>query len=59
VRGPGGRQHPPSSLAGSRGGVFVWQATAEYAHATDPAGHTLREAPGSHLRAMAAGRVSC
>ena len=49
----------PSSLAGSRTGVFVGQATAEYAELSGPlAEHDLREATGSHLRAVTSGRVS-
>ncbi|WP_179079496.1 type I polyketide synthase [Streptomyces rectiverticillatus] len=48
----------PSSLAGSRSGVFIGQATADYADGADPAGHTLGDVTGSHLRAMAAGRIS-
>ncbi|MFF4218697.1 type I polyketide synthase [Streptomyces nondiastaticus] len=45
----------PSSLAGSRSGVFIGQATADYA---DGGRHTLGDVTGSHLRAMAAGRIS-
>ncbi|MDH6112527.1 acyl transferase domain-containing protein/aryl carrier-like protein [Kitasatospora sp. MAP12-15] len=49
----------PSALAGSRTGVFVGQATAEYAESSGSlAEHDLREATGSHLRAVTAGRVS-
>ncbi|WP_328315567.1 type I polyketide synthase [Streptomyces sp. NBC_00388] len=49
----------PSRLAGSHGGVFVGQATAEYAD-TDPHPHEpdVRGMVGSHLRAVTAGRVS-
>ncbi|MFV0132629.1 type I polyketide synthase [Streptomyces sp. HMX87] len=49
----------PSRLAGSRGGVFVGQATAEHAD-TDPRGHAqdVRGMVGSRLRAVTAGRVS-
>ncbi|MGW1048437.1 type I polyketide synthase [Streptomyces sp. NPDC002521] len=50
---------PPSRLAGSRGGVFVGQATAEHAE-TDPRAHEpeVRGLVGSRLRAVTAGRVS-
>ncbi|WP_416961484.1 type I polyketide synthase [Streptomyces sp. Agncl-13] len=50
---------PPSRLAGSRGGVFVGQATAEHAE-TDPRAHEpdVRSMVGSRLRAVTAGRVS-
>ncbi|MEU7649826.1 type I polyketide synthase [Streptomyces huasconensis] len=49
----------PSQLAGSRGGVFVGQATSEYAE-TDPRSHDpdVRGMVGSRLRAVTAGRVS-
>ncbi|MEY9847848.1 acyl transferase domain-containing protein [Streptacidiphilus sp. BW17] len=50
---------PPSSVRGSDGGVFVGQATAEYADATGH--HTtadVRAMSGSRLRAVTAGRVS-
>ncbi|MFF9286476.1 type I polyketide synthase [Streptomyces griseosporeus] len=49
----------PSLLAGSRGGVFVGQATAEHAD-TDPRPHApdVRGMVGSRLRAVTAGRVS-
>ncbi|MEU7581665.1 beta-ketoacyl synthase N-terminal-like domain-containing protein [Streptomyces sp. NPDC041068] len=49
----------PSRLAGSRGGVFVGQATSEYAEA-DPRTHDpdVRSMVGSRLRAVTAGRVS-
>ncbi|GAB1340106.1 hypothetical protein ACE1SV_66960 [Streptomyces sp. E-15] len=49
----------PSRLAGSRGGVFVGQATAEHAD-TDPRAHApdARGLMGSRLRAVTAGRVS-
>ncbi|MFJ9823423.1 type I polyketide synthase [Streptomyces sp. NPDC101160] len=49
----------PSSLAGSRGGVFVGQATAEYAEATgDAAVADVRAMAGGRLRAVTAGRLS-
>lgn len=48
----------PSSLAGSRTGTFIGQATAEYAEGVPLTEHTLSEATGSHLRAMASGRIS-
>ncbi|WP_333767254.1 type I polyketide synthase [Streptomyces sp. IBSBF 2435] len=49
----------PSLLAGTRGGVFVGQATAEHAE-TDPVAHEpdVRGMVGSRLRAVTAGRVS-
>ncbi|MET7570706.1 beta-ketoacyl synthase N-terminal-like domain-containing protein [Streptomyces sp. NPDC005492] len=49
----------PSSLAGSRTGVFIGQATAEYGE-SGPSAHErdIREATGSRLRAVTAGRVS-
>ncbi|WP_159030248.1 type I polyketide synthase [Streptomyces sp. CB01201] len=46
-----------SSLAGSRCGVFIGQATSDYAREDVPE-PSLRETTGSHLRAMAAGRIS-
>ncbi|WP_067687312.1 type I polyketide synthase [Nocardia jejuensis] len=47
----------PSSLAGTRGGVFVGQATAEYSEQyAEPLG--IRQAAGSRLRAVTAGRLS-
>ncbi|MFE0646713.1 type I polyketide synthase, partial [Streptomyces sp. NPDC058877] len=48
----------PSSLAGSRTGVFVGQATAEYSRRDTPETYTLRDVAGSHLRSMATGRIS-
>ncbi|RNF92751.1 polyketide synthase, partial [Streptomyces botrytidirepellens] len=49
----------PERLAGSRTGVFVGQATAEYAEAEDaPAEPVLRDAVGARIRAVTAGRVS-
>ncbi|MFF0013342.1 type I polyketide synthase [Streptomyces sp. NPDC005374] len=49
----------PSSLAGSRGGVFVGQATAEYGDAGSPNRHRdVHEVVGNRLRAVTAGRVS-
>jgi len=49
----------PSSLAGSRTGVFIGQATADYADAARPLGRAdLSEAVGSRIRAFTAGRVS-
>ncbi|MGW5422007.1 type I polyketide synthase [Streptomyces sp. NPDC003943] len=49
----------PSSLAGSRGGVFVGQATAEYAEAAgDAAVADVRAMAGGRLRAVTAGRLS-
>ncbi|MBT2481746.1 type I polyketide synthase [Streptomyces sp. ISL-94] len=49
----------PSSLAGSSAGIFVGQATAEYA---DALGHAatadVRTMAGARLRAVTAGRVS-
>ncbi|RLU81204.1 hypothetical protein CTZ27_33745 [Streptomyces griseocarneus] len=48
-----------SALAGSRTGVFVGQATAEYAETTAPhSGADIRAAAGARLRAVSAGRVS-
>ncbi|MER7666941.1 acyltransferase domain-containing protein [Kitasatospora sp. NPDC096128] len=50
---------PPSSVRGSGGGVFVGQATAEYADATGhPATADVRTMSGSRLRAVTSGRVS-
>ncbi|MFI1240346.1 type I polyketide synthase [Nocardia salmonicida] len=47
----------PSTLAGSRTAVFVGQATAEYGElCLQPNG--IREAAGSRLRAVTAGRLS-
>ena len=48
----------PSSLAGSRTGVFIGQATGEYALGADLLQHGIREATGSHIRAMSSGRIS-
>ena len=49
----------PSALAGSRSGVFVGQATAEYAETAYLSdGPTIRNAAGCRLRAVTAGRVS-
>ncbi|MFJ4624584.1 type I polyketide synthase [Streptomyces sp. NPDC088812] len=50
---------PPARLAGSRTGVFVGQATAEYAD-TDPRPDEpdVRDMTGSRLRAVTAGRIS-
>ncbi|MBF6056706.1 hypothetical protein GO002_33400, partial [Streptomyces eurocidicus] len=48
----------PSTLAGSRTGVFVGQATAEYGETIAPAARTVRTAAGTRLRAITAGRVS-
>ncbi|GAA2225306.1 hypothetical protein GCM10010360_53580 [Streptomyces nogalater] len=48
----------PSTLAGTATGVYLGQATADYAHESRVATHDLREATGSHVRAMGAGRVS-
>jgi acyl transferase domain-containing protein len=49
----------PSTLAGTRGGVFVGQATAEYGERyAAGAAAGIREAAGSRLRAVTAGRVS-
>ncbi len=49
----------PSRLAGSRGGVFVGQATSEHAD-TEPRVHEpdVRSIVGGRLRAATAGRVS-
>ncbi|MCQ4079761.1 acyltransferase domain-containing protein [Streptomyces sp. RB6PN25] len=50
---------PPSSLAGTRTGVFIGQATSEYAEVTRPAaGSSVWEATGSRIRAITAGRIS-
>ncbi|WP_423834571.1 type I polyketide synthase [Streptomyces manipurensis] len=50
---------PPSSLAGSRAGVFVGQATAEYGEVLGAAGSgDVRALAGSGLRAVTSGRVS-
>ncbi|WP_181139030.1 type I polyketide synthase [Streptomyces sp. Ru72] len=50
----------PSALAGSRTGVFVGQATAEYDEVHRPLGGqtTVRGAAGRRLRAVTAGRIS-
>ncbi|MFG2996883.1 type I polyketide synthase [Streptomyces sp. NPDC048340] len=49
----------PSALAGTRTGVFVGQATAEYGEVgADHAVSGIRSAAGSRLRATTAGRVS-
>ncbi|MET7683637.1 acyltransferase domain-containing protein [Streptomyces sp. NPDC005423] len=49
----------PSSLAGTRGGVFVGQATTDYAEVgPGPLERGVREMVGSRLRAATAGRVS-
>ncbi|MBT2459023.1 type I polyketide synthase [Streptomyces sp. ISL-86] len=49
----------PSALAGSRTGVFVGQATAEYGEVgAEHAVRDIRSAAGSRLRATTAGRVS-
>ncbi|MEW1912641.1 beta-ketoacyl synthase N-terminal-like domain-containing protein [Kitasatospora sp. NPDC085895] len=49
----------PSALAGSRTGVFVGQATAEYSEASHaPNGPDVRDVAGSRLRAVTAGRLS-
>ncbi|OIJ88641.1 hypothetical protein BIV25_36350 [Streptomyces sp. MUSC 14] len=49
---------PAPDLAGSNSGVFIGQATADYARRADLDTHSLRDATGSHFRAMAAGRIS-
>lgn len=50
---------PPSSLAGSRAGVFVGQATAEYGEVLGAVGSgDVRALAGSGLRAVTSGRVS-
>ncbi|WP_405937263.1 acyltransferase domain-containing protein [Streptomyces sp. NBC_00726] len=48
----------PSALAGTTAGVYIGQATADYAHESRVETHDLREATGSHIRAMGSGRVS-
>ncbi|MFF7794225.1 beta-ketoacyl synthase N-terminal-like domain-containing protein [Streptomyces sp. NPDC007991] len=49
----------PSSLAGSRTGVFVGQATAEYADLAESGGQQdVHGMAGSRLRTMTAGRLS-
>ncbi|MFH8337951.1 type I polyketide synthase [Streptomyces sp. AM6-12] len=49
----------PAGLAGSRTGVFVGQATAEYGESGRPAeGPGVRDTVGGRLRAVTAGRVS-
>ncbi|TYB46394.1 type I polyketide synthase [Actinomadura chibensis] len=49
----------PSTLAGSSTGVFVGQATAEYAETTqNPRSPEIRHTTGSRLRGVTAGRVS-
>ncbi|MGK5692755.1 type I polyketide synthase [Streptomyces sp. URMC 128] len=49
----------PSALAGSRTGVFVGQATAEYADLAEPGGQQdVHGMAGSRLRTMTAGRLS-
>ncbi|MEV7505187.1 acyltransferase domain-containing protein [Streptomyces sp. NPDC093018] len=49
----------PSGLAGSRTGVFVGQATAEYGESGRPEeGPGVRDTVGGRLRAVTAGRVS-
>ncbi|MFJ9693259.1 type I polyketide synthase [Kitasatospora sp. NPDC101183] len=49
----------PSALAGSRTGVFIGQATAEYGDEhRQLAEQDIRRTIGSQLRAMASGRVS-
>ncbi|NUP37499.1 MAG: polyketide synthase, partial [Streptomyces sp.] len=49
----------PSTLAGTRAGVFVGQATAEYAEVSAlPSGPHILDMAGSKLRAMTAGRLS-
>ncbi|WP_369235466.1 type I polyketide synthase [Streptomyces sp. R21] len=49
---------PAPAIAGSNAGVFMGQATADYAHGAELDKHSLRDATGSHFRAMASGRVS-
>ncbi|WP_052442516.1 type I polyketide synthase [Streptacidiphilus neutrinimicus] len=50
---------PPSSVAGSDAGVFVGQATAEYAEVGGAASVAdVRAVAGSRLRAVTSGRVS-
>ncbi|WP_162833166.1 type I polyketide synthase [Streptomyces sp. CB09001] len=48
----------PSALAGTTTGVYMGQATADYAHDSRIETHDLHEATGSHIRAMGSGRVS-
>ncbi|MEU7022219.1 beta-ketoacyl synthase N-terminal-like domain-containing protein [Streptomyces sp. NPDC046203] len=48
----------PSSLAGTRTGVYIGQATADYGRDGTTDSNSLREAAGSYFRAMASGRVS-
>ncbi|WP_123980575.1 type I polyketide synthase [Streptomyces sp. Ag109_O5-1] len=49
----------PSSLAATRTGVFVGQATGEYAEtAPQPDGPHIHHAAGCRIRAVAAGRIS-
>ncbi|MFC1435538.1 type I polyketide synthase [Streptacidiphilus sp. N1-3] len=49
----------PSTLAGTQAGVFVGQATAEYAEVSaPPGGPNVRDMAGSKLRAVTAGRLS-
>lgn len=49
----------PSSLAGSRTGVFIGQATSEYSDEDSSlAEQDIHRMVGRHLRSMAAGRVS-
>ncbi|MFF4474420.1 type I polyketide synthase [Streptomyces sp. NPDC001599] len=48
----------PSTLAGTNTGVYMGQATADYAHDSRIETHDLHEATGSHIRAMGSGRVS-
>ena len=49
----------PSALAGSRTGVFIGQATAEYGDEHRPlTEQDIRRTIGSQLRAMASGRIS-
>ncbi|MGW3204246.1 type I polyketide synthase [Streptomyces sp. NPDC001135] len=50
---------PPSSLAGSRSGVFVGQATSEYGDLPRPlTRRSLHGAVGHRIRAVTAGRLS-
>jgi len=49
---------PPASLAGSRAGVFIGQATGEYSLPVDLRSHDIKDATGSHVRAMTPGRLS-
>ncbi|MEV3859951.1 acyltransferase domain-containing protein [Streptomyces sp. NPDC050095] len=49
----------PSSLAGTRGGVFVGQATAEYAETGPPAAQRgVHDVTGNRIRAVTSGRIS-